>query len=227
MDKYKEAVQSIQGKLIYEIQELARRSKSVEVEKAFLTRKIDDVRLPYKRANEKFARRTVFVATTNKKNVLHDATGSRRFWCVDLGKKKIDIAKLKKDLSLIWSEVLYYYDKEEQHYLTDKEEKLREQSAHDFTDPHPLTDAVLEIAERLHPPITTARVIQELYSNPDPTKDTMKHLDKSTRQNQNIINDILQSNGYEYGRKKSEMSDRRVRGWWKAKKKDVHEKYKG
>ncbi len=113
MDKYKEAVQSIQGKLIYEIQELARRSKSVEVEKAFLTRKIDDVRLPYKRANEKFARRTVFVATTNKKNVLHDATGSRRFWCVDLGKKKIDIAKLKKDLSLIWSEVIYYYDQRE------------------------------------------------------------------------------------------------------------------
>jgi predicted P-loop ATPase len=214
MDKYKEAVQSIQGKLIYEIQELARRSKSVEVEKAFLTRKIDDVRLPYKRANEKFARRTVFVATTNKKNVLHDATGSRRFWCVDLGKKKIDITKLKKDLSLIWSEVLYYYDKKEQHYLTDKEEKLREQSAQDFTDPHPLTGAVLEIAERLHPPITTARIIEELYSNPDPTKDSMKHLDKSTRQNQNIINDILQSNGYEYGRKKAKMSDRRVRGWW-------------
>ena len=214
MDKYKEAVQSIQGKLIYEIQELARRSKSVEVEKAFLTRKIDDVRLPYKRANEKFPRRTVFVATTNKKNVLHDATGSRRFWCVDLGKKKIDIAKLKRDLSLIWSEVLYHYDQGVPHYLTDEEEKLREQSAQDFTDPHPLTDAVLDIAERLKAPITTARIIEELYSNPDPTKDSMKHLDKSTRQNQNIINDILLAHGYEYGRRKSAFSEKRLRGWW-------------
>lgn len=214
MDKYKEAVQSIQGKLIYEIQELARRSKSVEVEKAFLTRKIDDVRLPYKRANEKFARRTVFVATTNKKNVLHDATGSRRFWCVDLGKKKIDIAKLKKDLSLIWSEVLYHYDNKVQHYLTDDEEKLREQSAQDFTDPHPLTDAVLDIAERLKAPITTARIIEELYSNPDPTKESNRYLEKSTRQNQNIINDILQSNGYEYARKRMPYSEKRVRGWF-------------
>ena len=214
MDKYKEAVQSIQGKLIYEIQELARRSKSVEVEKAFLTRKIDDVRLPYKRANEKFPRRTVFVATTNKKNVLHDATGSRRFWCVDLGKKKIDIAKLKKDLSLIWSEVLYHYDNEVQHYLTDEEEEMRQQSAQDFTDPHPLTDAVLDIAERLKAPITTARIIEELYSNPDPTKESNKHLEKSTRQNQNIINDILQSNGYEYARKKMPYSEKRVRGWF-------------
>ena len=214
MDKYKEAVQSIQGKLIYEIQELARRSKSVEVEKAFLTRKIDDVRLPYKRANEKFPRRTVFVATTNKKNVLHDATGSRRFWCVDLGKKKIDIKKLKKDLSLIWSEVLYHYDQGVQHYLTDEEEELRQKSAQDFTDPHPLTDAVLDIAERMTAPITTARIIEELYSNPDPTKYSNKHLEKSTRQNQNIINDILQSNGYEYARKRMPYSDKRVRGWF-------------
>ena len=226
MDRYKEAVQSIQGKLIYEIQELARRSKSVEVEKAFLTRKIDDVRLPYKRANEKFPRRTVFVATTNKKNVLHDATGSRRFWCVDLGKKKIDIAKLKEDVSLIWSEVLYYYDNKEQHYLTDEEEKLRQQSAQDFTDPHPLTDAVLDIAERLTAPITTARIIEELYKpkkvsnaqnyfqNNIKQSHSVKHLEKSTRQNQNIINDILQSNGYEYGRKKCEELKKRVRGWW-------------
>jgi len=226
MDKYKEAVQSIQGKLIYEIQELARRSKSVEVEKAFLTRKIDDVRLPYKRANEKFARRTVFVATTNKKNVLHDATGSRRFWCVDLGKKKIDIKKLKEDLSLIWSEVLYHYDNNVQHYLTDEEEALRQQSAQDFTDPHPLTDAVLSIAEGMTAPITTAKIIEELYKpsqqqdasdfyqNNKKQSHSVKHLEKSTRQNQNIINDILQSNGYEYSRKSINDSKKRFRGWW-------------
>ena len=214
MDKYKEAVQSIQGKLIYEIQELARRSKSVEVEKAFLTRKIDDVRLPYKRSNEKFPRRTVFVATTNKKNVLHDATGSRRFWCVDLGKQKIDIKKIRDDADLIWSEVLHYYDNEEQHYLTDEEEKLRMLSAQDFTDPHPLTDAVLEIAERLPSPVTTAEIIADMYSSPDLTKETNKHLEKSTRQNQNIINDILLSHGYVYGRKKVQHSSRRARGWW-------------
>ena len=215
MDKYKEAVQTIQGKLIYEIQELAKRSKSVETEKAFLTRKIDDVRLPYKRSNQKFPRRTVFCATTNKKNVLHDATGSRRFWCVDLGNKKIDTAKIKKDLSLIWSEVLYYYDNNHQHYLTDKEEMLRVESARDFTDPHPLTDAVIEAAEFLPAPITTAQIIEHLYKSTDPTKENHKHLDKSTRQNHNIISDILRGAGYVYARRRlHDQSDDRVRGWW-------------
>ena len=128
------------------------------------------------------------------------------------------IKKLKQDLSLIWSEVLYHYDQGVQHYLTDEEEKLREQSAQDFTDPHPLTDAVLDIAERLKAPITTARIIEELYSSPDLTKDSNKYLDKSTRQNQNIINDILQSNGFEYGRRKSPYSEKRLRGWWASSK---------
>lgn len=101
-----------------------------------------------------------------------------------------------------------------QWYLTDEEEKLREQSAQDFTDPHPLTDAVLDIAERLKAPITTAKIIEDLYSSPDLTKESNKYLDKSTRQNQNIINDILQSHGYEYGRRKSAYSEKRLRGWW-------------
>ena len=212
MDKYKEAVQTIQGKLIYEIQELAKRSKSVETEKAFLTRKIDDVRLPYKRTNQKFARRTVFCATTNKKNVLHDATGSRRFWCVDLGNKKINTAKIKKDLSLIWAEVLYYYDNKAQHYLTDKEEELRIESAQDFTDPHPLTDAVLDAASLIPSPVTTSQIIEHMYKTIDPTKDNHKYLDKSTRQNHNIISDILRGAGFVYGRRKKGKN--RARGWW-------------
>ena len=216
MDNYRDAVQSIQGKLIYEIQELAKRSKSQETEKAFLTRKIDDVRLPYKRSNEQFPRRTVFCATTNKKNVLHDATGSRRFWCVDLGSKKIDIDQLRKDLPLIWSEALHYYDQGVQHFLTDEEELLRIDSAQDFTDPHPLTDAVIDIAERLPSPCTVAQIIERLYESSDPTKDSTRHLDKSTRQNQAIISDILQSNGFVFARRKLPYSEERFRGWWKV-----------
>jgi predicted P-loop ATPase len=106
MSKYKESVQSIQGKLIYELQELAKRTKDVEIEKAFLTRKIDDVRLPYKRVNEQIPRTTVFIRTANRKNVLTDASGSRRFWCVDLGYKKIKIPELRADIESIWGQKL-------------------------------------------------------------------------------------------------------------------------
>ncbi len=215
MDKYRDSVQSIQGKLIYELQELQKRSKAVETEKAFLSMQIDDVRLPYKRSNQRFARHTVFCATTNKKNVLHDATGSRRFWCVDLGTKKINIKKLKKDLPLIWAEAFHWYKQGYEWWLDDKEELQRIASAEDFTDPHPLTDSVLEAADLLKQPVTVAEIIEHLYKNIDPTKENHKHLDKSTRQNQNIISDILRSDGWIYARRKSKQGNKRVRGWFK------------
>ena len=215
MDNYRESVQAIQGKAIYELQELAKRTKDVRVEKAFLSRDYDDVRLPYKRSYQKFARKTIFCATTNKKNVLNDASGSRRFWCVDLGRKKIDIAKLRKDLDLIWSEVLYHYEAGEQHYLTDAEEHLRVKSAQDFTDPHPLEDVVMEAVSLLSAPYTVSQILEHIYRDPDPTRHSIKHLDKSTRQNQAIISDILLSNNFVYARrKKNNNSQQRLRGWW-------------
>tara|TARA_R100000655_G_scaffold110132_1_gene168062 strand:+ start:24810 stop:26054 length:1245 start_codon:yes stop_codon:yes gene_type:complete len=215
MDNYRESVQAIQGKAIYELQELAKRTKDVRVEKAFLSRDYDDVRLPYKRSYQKFARKTIFCATTNKKNVLNDASGSRRFWCVDLGRKKIDICKLRQDLDLIWSEVLYHYEAGEQHYLTDEEEQLRVSSAADFTDPHPLEDAVLDAVSLLSPPYTVSQILEHIYKDPDPTRYSIKHLDKSTRQNQAIISDILLSNNFVYARrKKHENASKRLRGWW-------------
>ena len=214
MDNYRESVQAIQGKAIYELQELAKRTKDVRVEKAFLSRKVDDVRLPYKRSYQKFARKTVFCATTNKKNVLNDASGSRRFWCVDLGNKPIDIASLRRDLDLIWSEALYYYEQKEQHYLNEEEEKLRVDSAHDFTDPHPLQDVVLEAVSLLSAPYTVSQILEHIYKDPDPTRYSIKHLDKSTRQNQAIISDILLSNGFVYARRRCAYKNDRLRGWW-------------
>ena len=210
MSKYKESVQSIQGKLIYELQELAKRTKDVEIEKAFLTRKIDDVRLPYKRVNEQIPRTTVFIRTANRKNVLTDASGSRRFWCVDLGYKKIKIAELRADIESIWAEALMWYDSGEQWWLTDEEELQRIKSAEDFVDAHPLTEPVLEAARKMHPmPATVSKIIEQLF-------DAEKYLDKSTRKNQAIINDILMSNGYVYAKRQHPYhKGERLKGWWK------------
>ena len=210
MNKYKESVQSIQGKLIYELQELAKRTKDVETEKAFLTRKKDDVRLPYKRVNEYIPRRTVFARTTNRKNVLTDASGSRRFWCLDLGNKKINIAQLRQDIEAIWAEALFHYDMNEPWWLTDEEEILRIEAAEDFVDSHPLTEPVLEAARKMHPmPATVSKIIEQLF-------DAEKYLDKSTRKNQAIINDILMSHGYVYAKRQHPYNKgERLKGWWK------------
>jgi predicted P-loop ATPase len=215
MSRYKESVQSIQGKMIYELQELAKRTKDVEIEKAFLSRIEDDVRLPFKRANEQIVRRAIFARSVNRKNVNTDASGSRRFWFVDLGSSKIKIAELERDLDDIWAEIVYYYNAGVQWHLTDEEEELRIQAAEEFTDAHPLTDAVLKAANKLAGdslllPVTVTDIIEHLYESED-----NRHLDKQTRRNQAIINDILIAAGWRYARRNHPYDKKkRVRGWW-------------
>ena len=215
MSKYKESVQSIQGKMIYELQELAKRTKDVEIEKAFLSRIEDDVRLPFKRANEQIVRRAVFCRSVNRKNINTDASGSRRFYFVDLGTQKIKVAELERDLDDIWAEIVYYYRAGVQWHLTDEEEELRVQAAEDFTDAHPLTGAVLRIArnlagDSLSLPVTVTQIIEQLYESDD-----NRHLDKQTRRNQAIINDILIADGWQFARRYHPIDkSKRVRGWW-------------
>lgn len=104
-----------------------------------------------------------------------------------------------------------------QWYLTDEEEQLRVSSAADFTDPHPLEDAVLNAVSLLSPPYTVSQILEHMYKDPNMTTFSVKHLDKSTRQNQAIISDILLSNNFVYARrKKHENATKRLRGWWPA-----------
>lgn len=218
MSKYKESVQSIQGKMIYELQELAKRTKDVEIEKAFLSRIEDDVRLPFKRANEQIVRRAIFARSVNRKNINADASGSRRFWFVDCGRDKIKIAELERDLDDIWAEIVYYYKAGVQWHLTDEEEELRVQAAEDFTDAHPLTDAVLKVARQISGesyalPVNVTDIIERLYQSDD-----NRHLDKQTRRNQSIINDILIAAGWQFARRVHPFDkNKRVRGWWYSK----------
>ena len=122
------------------------------------------------------------------------------------------IAELEKDLPRIWSEALYRLDKKkEAHWLSAEEELLRIESAQDYTAPHPLTEPVLSIVSN-KPNITISEILKALYQDPDPMKRCIKHLDKSTRQNQLIISDILSSNGWRYERKR--IKGKLKRAWY-------------
>lgn len=104
----KDAVLQLRGKLIIEIGEL----KSLlgarkEVVKAFLSRRVDTVRLPYGRKTVNLPRQTVFIGTTNKKDYLEDETGARRFWPVKIG--KIDVEAIERDRDQIWAEAVALY----------------------------------------------------------------------------------------------------------------------
>jgi len=75
--------------------------------KAFLTRNSDTLRRPYARKDSMFPRRTVFAGTVNDFQFLHDPTGNRRFW-------PIDVLGIKRDSSInyqqLWAEVKSIYE---------------------------------------------------------------------------------------------------------------------
>lgn len=74
--------------------------------KSFLTRDRDTLRRAYARRESTFARRTVFFASVNPKEFLHDSTGNRRYWtlsCTSINHKH-DI-----DMQQVWAEIYNEY----------------------------------------------------------------------------------------------------------------------
>jgi putative DNA primase/helicase len=69
---------------IVELGELDATFRKTEVAqlKAFLTKGADEFRRPYEAETYTFPRRTIFAATVNPDQFLHDPTGSRRFWVI-------------------------------------------------------------------------------------------------------------------------------------------------
>lgn len=218
----KDAHLMTQGKILVELQELAKRSKDKEVEKSFISLQIAEFRPPFKRCRVRIARRCVFAATTNKNLILTDATGSRRFWPVIVGETKqddtqwkIDVDGLRENIEQIWSEALYLYKNDEPWWLSDEEEMLRMEIAADFTDRHPLHERITDIANSIYKQygyVQVSQIIECLYENKLNAFDT-KYLEKSNRQNKAIISDVLTDEGYEYKRATIEGKSRR--GWMK------------
>ena len=64
-----------------EIDAVFRKSDSAAL-KAFLSRGVDSIRIPYAKAPVLQTRRTTFCASVNEVNFLNDPTGNRRFWPV-------------------------------------------------------------------------------------------------------------------------------------------------
>lgn len=99
----KDAVMTAVSNWLVELGELASLRKSdIESVRNFITRKEDQIRLPYGRNIKVMPRRCVFVGTTNSRQPLTDPEGNRRFWVVSVG--AIDIEALEKDREQLWAE---------------------------------------------------------------------------------------------------------------------------
>ena len=103
----KDAVLNLQGAWIIEMPELDGMNRSeVGTLKAFLSRKIDKIRVPYDKLPKEFPRQCVLVGTSNEGAYLRDHTGGRRFWPVSAG--AIDTAGLKAIRDQLWAEAVFY-----------------------------------------------------------------------------------------------------------------------
>lgn len=118
--KDKDSVYQIVSNWIVELGEVDAtfRKSDIAQLKAFLTRSVDTIRLPYRREAASFARRTVFFASVNDSNYLADPTGNRRFWTIDC--QSINHSH-GLDMQQVWAEFYELFKQGEGWYLTHEE----------------------------------------------------------------------------------------------------------
>jgi predicted P-loop ATPase len=101
--------------------------------KAFLSQSTDLFRVPYGKSTERFPRRGIIVASTNREEgFLIDDTGNRRFWVIPVTctlDNPVDISNVLLERDSIWSAAVAAYKAGYPTYLTnDLEAQVAEQN---------------------------------------------------------------------------------------------------
>lgn len=131
---------------IGEIDTKFQRKKEDEI-KDFITSARDVFRPAYGTKQLKCPRRFILTGSTNNGSFLTDQTGSRRYWIIRVN-QIIDIATLEQEIDGIWAAAVRAYNKDEQWWLTEEEEKMLEQSNASYTYEHPWYEPIKEYIER-------------------------------------------------------------------------------
>ena len=115
------------------------RKSDIAALKAFLTNDKDVLRRAYARKESQYARRTVFFGSVNPKEFLHDPTGNRRYWT-------IEVAHLNHshniDMQQAWAQVYELWKAGASHYLTPDEMGQLNNHNEDFTASDPIEESV-------------------------------------------------------------------------------------
>ena len=105
----KDAMVSMNGKLIIELPELESLRKSDSGrQKSFFSSPIDTYRPPYGRRDIVVPRQCVFVGTVNHHTYLSDSTGNRRYWPVAC--RAIDLEGIVRDRDQLWAEAVSLFE---------------------------------------------------------------------------------------------------------------------
>lgn len=120
MDGSKESFEGLFGAWIVELAELAAAQRTeVEQIKAFTAAQVDRFRKAYGRITEDVPRQCVFYGSTNAVDFLHDESGNRRFWPVQVA--GIDhgvLTGFEDEVDQLWAEAVVRMRQGEQLFLT-------------------------------------------------------------------------------------------------------------
>lgn len=116
------------------------RKSDIAALKSFLTNDSDVLRRAYARKESKFARRTVFFASVNPKEFLHDPTGNRRYWTIEAS--ALDHSHTL-DMQQVWAEFYAMWRAGDGYYLTHDEMAQLNEHNEAYTSVDPVEDRLL------------------------------------------------------------------------------------
>lgn len=137
----RDSVKQVVSNWLVELGELDatfRRSDIAQL-KSFLTKDRDLLRRAYARRESEYARRTVFFASVNPKEFLHDPTGNRRYWTIEV--ESLDLNH-KIDVQQVWAEVYELYKSGESWFLSQDEFGMLTESNKDFEARDPIEERI-------------------------------------------------------------------------------------
>lgn len=141
-------------------------TKAKEQFKRFLSARDDTYRPSYARKNIRVDRTCFFAGTTNKKELLSDESGARRFWIIECLTEKIPIALLKEERDLIWAAAYKAVLDGEICYLSDNEQKLSNEANKAFQDVDPWLGVIQSyLADNQYQSIATAGIYKVSIPN--------------------------------------------------------------
>ena len=95
-----------------------------------MTKKTDELRLPYDRAFTTYQRRTAFYASVNAREFLTDTSGNRRFWVVPVTAINYNHGM---DMQQVWAEVkATLYNPNDRTWFLTSEERARLQESNEY-----------------------------------------------------------------------------------------------
>lgn len=157
----KDGAMQLHSAWIYELSEL----ENVVTEtresrlKAWITSTHDMFRAPYAKVSESKPRASVICGTTNRRQFLTDATGSRRFWIVPVD-RVVPRDQLAASRDQLWAEAVRAADSGESWWLDSRIEHERENANKQFHEEDSWSEPITNFLSK--PTITTTSITEVL-----------------------------------------------------------------